>query len=194
LLQNVIKSLLQPKRFSVAENFQVTFSLGNKSLLWHDHVFSSCCYRQCVVWHTRYNVNVHYCVISYPTLKLSFQERISTLTEKIKDDLLRRMREKHPQFVFDVLIRSTQEQGWYNPDPRPANEPSPTWCRCTHCREMPTEAEKVCCDQAPQNCYHSLQVSHFYLQAQLEVNFFIHIRIHDCTISLKEEVWTKELV
>ena len=61
LLQNVIKSLLQPKRFSVAENFQVTFSLGNKSLLWHDHVFLSCCYRQCVVWHTRYNVNVHYC-------------------------------------------------------------------------------------------------------------------------------------
>ena len=111
LLQNVIKSLLQPKRFSVAENFQVTFSLGNKSLLWHDHVFSSCCYRQCVVWHTRYNVNVHYCVISYPTLKLSFQERISILTDKTKDDLLRRMREKHPQFVFDVLIRSTQEQG-----------------------------------------------------------------------------------
>ena len=179
-----MKSLLKPK----------LFSLDNKSFLWPDHVFSSCCYRQCVVWHTRYNVNVHYCVISYPTLKLSFQERISTLTEKIKDDLLRRMREKHPQFVFDVLIRSTQEQGWYNPDPRPANEPSPTWCRCTHCREMPTEAEKVCCDQAPQNCYHSLQVSHFYLQAQLEVNFFIHIRIHDCTISLKEEVWTKELV
>jgi hypothetical protein len=51
------------------------------------------------VWHTRYNVNVHYCVIIYPTLKLSFQERISTLTEKTKDDLLRRMREKHPQFV-----------------------------------------------------------------------------------------------
>jgi hypothetical protein len=66
----------------------------------------------------------HYCVISYPTLKLSFQERISTLTEKIKDDLLRRMREKHPQFVFDVLIRSTQEQGWYHPDPWPTNEPS----------------------------------------------------------------------
>ena len=153
----IIKFSLQPKRFSVAEHFQVTFSLGNKSFVWPDHVFSSCCYRQCVVWHTRYNVNVHYCVISYATLQLSFQERISTLTEEIKDDLLRRMCEKHPQFVFDVLIRSTQEQGWYHPDPRPANEPSPTWCRCTHCREMPTEAEKVCCDQAPQNCYHSLQ-------------------------------------
>ena len=172
MLQNSIKSLLKPKRFSVGENFQVTFSLGNKSFLCPDHVFSSCCYRQCVVWHTRYNVNVHYCVISYPTLKLSFQERISTLTEKTKDDLLRRMGEKHPQFVFDVLIRSTQEQGWYHPDPRPTNEPSPTWCRCTHCREMPTEAEKVCCDQAPQNCYYRLQVSHFYLQTQLEVNLF----------------------
>ena len=142
---NSIKSLLKPKRCSVGENFQVTFSLCNKSCLCPDHVFSSCCCRQCVVWHTRYNVNVHYCVISYPTLKLSFQEHISTLTEETKDDLIRRMCEKHPQFVFDVLIGSTQEQGGYHPDHRPDSDPSLTWCRCTHCREMPTEAEKVCC-------------------------------------------------
>jgi hypothetical protein len=48
--------------------------LGNESLVCPDHVFSSCCCRQCVVWHTRYNVNVYYCLICYPTLKLSFQE------------------------------------------------------------------------------------------------------------------------
>jgi hypothetical protein len=119
LLQSCIKSLLKPKRCSVGENFQVTFSLCNKSFLCPDHVFSSCCCRQCVVWHTRYNVNVHYCVISYPTLKLSFQERISTLTVQTKGDLIRRMCEKHPQFVFDVLIGSTQEQGGYHPDHRP---------------------------------------------------------------------------
>ena len=142
-----MKSLLKPKRFS----------LDNKSFVWPDHVFPSCCYRQCVVWHTWYNVNVHYCVISYPTLKFSFQECTSTLTEETKDDLIRRMCEKHPQFVFDVLIGSTQEQGGYHPDPRPDNEPSLTWCRCTHCREMPTEAETVCCDQAPHNCYSRLQ-------------------------------------
>ena len=103
-----MKSLLKPK----------LFSLDNKSFLWPDHVFSSCCYRQCVVWHTWYNVNVHYCLISYPTLKFSFQECISTLTEETKDDLIKRMCEKHPQFVFDVLIGSTQEQGGYHTDPR----------------------------------------------------------------------------
>jgi hypothetical protein len=69
----------------------------------------------------RYNVNVHYCVISYPTLKLSFQERISTLTVQTKDDLIRRMCEKHPQFVFDVLIGSTQEH------------------QTTHCRQQQLE-------------------------------------------------------
>ena len=113
---------------------------------------------------------MHYCLISYPTLKLSFQECISTSTEETKDDLIRRMCEKHPQFVFDVLIGSTQEQGGYHPDHRPDNEPSLTWCRCTHCREMPTEVETVCCDQAPHNCYSRLQVSHFYLHTQLEVH------------------------
>jgi hypothetical protein len=125
---------------------------------------------QCVVWHTRYNVNVHYCLISYPSLKLSFQKCISTLTEEAKDDLIRRMCEKHPQFVFHVLIGSTQEQGECHPDHKPHNEPSLTWCRYTHYREMPTEAETVCCDQALHNCYSRLQVCHFYLHTQLEVH------------------------
>jgi hypothetical protein len=111
---------------------------------------------------------MHYCLISYPTLKLSFQECISTLTEETKDDLIRRMFEKHP-----VCVRCphrVKEQGGYHPDHRLDNEPPLTWCRCTHCREMPTEAETVCCDQAPHNCYSRLQVCHFYLHTQLEVH------------------------
>ena len=88
----------------------------------------------------------------YPALKLSFQERISS--EKTKEDLIRR-----------------QEQGGCHPDPRADNEPSPTWCRCTHCREMSTEAEKVCCDQAPEKCYSRVPVCYFYLHMQLEVQF-----------------------
>jgi hypothetical protein len=90
----------------------------------------------------------------YPALKLSFQERISTPTEKTKEDLIRR-----------------QEQGGYHPDPRSDNEPSPTWCRCTHCREMLKEVEEVCCDQAPEKCYSRVPVCYFYLHMQLEVQF-----------------------
>ena len=88
----------------------------------------------------------------YPALKLSFQELISTRTEKTKEDLIRR-----------------QEQGGYHPDPRSDNEPSPTWCRCTHCREMLKEVEEVCCDQVPEKCYSRVPVCYFYLHTQLEV-------------------------
>ena len=180
-----MKSLLKPK----------LFSLDNKSFLWPDHVFSSCCYRQCVVWHTWYNVNVHYCVISYPTLKFSFQECISTLTEETKDDLIKRMCEKHPQFVFDVLIGSTQEQGGYHTDPR-----GPSMSHHLPGADVHTAGK---CQAGQKKCvvikrYRTVilgfQVSHFYLHTQLEVKICIHIRIHDCTISLKEEVWTKKLV
>jgi hypothetical protein len=190
LLQNSIKSLLKPKRFSVGENYQVIVSLGNKSFLCHDHVFSSCCYRQCVVWHTRYNVNVHYCVINKVIQHWNYHfGRISTLTEETKDDLIRGMCEKHPQFVFDVLIGSTQEQGGYHIDPRPENKPWLTWCRCTHCSKMPTEAEKVCCDQALQNCYSRLQVCHFYMQQCCLKKYTYNIQLFNASVKIHIQLW-----
>lgn len=35
----------------------------------------------------------------------------------------------------------------------------PTWCKCTHCKEMPTLKEKICCNKVPDHCISKLAVS-----------------------------------
>ena len=48
--------------------------------------------------------------------------------------------------------------------------------------------QKVCCDQAPHNCYSKASSMSFLLTHTVGSTHFIHIRIHDCTISLKEKL------
>ncbi|XP_076116808.1 P2X purinoceptor 7-like [Mytilus galloprovincialis] len=82
-------------------------------------------------------------------------ERVSQLTDGARQDLITKMVEKHPQFVFDILTASTnQPQEGHHPSSGVAG---PSWCRCSHCREMPTEGERVCCNQIPLNCISRLQ-------------------------------------
>lgn len=54
--------------------------------------------------------------------------------------------------MFDILeagSRTRVQQG-YHPSP---DQGSPNWCSCRNCREMPTEAERLCCGQLPENCF-----------------------------------------
>ncbi|KAL3891404.1 hypothetical protein ACJMK2_003666 [Sinanodonta woodiana] len=83
------------------------------------------------------------------------RERVSHLTDEGRQDLLCKIVEAHPQFVFDILMKSTEEQqGGYHPAP---GVTALDWCRCTHCREMPSDEEKMCCNQLPMNCLSRLQ-------------------------------------
>ncbi|XP_076084719.1 uncharacterized protein LOC143055455 [Mytilus galloprovincialis] len=95
------------------------------------------------------------------------QERIDGLSEdQMKFAIMATYREQ-PSFLFRVLEAVNQEftasETTPEPDPEPTPTPSvgiPTWCRCSNCREMPSEVEKRCCNQIPQNCHSTLHDFH----------------------------------
>ncbi|KAK3097958.1 hypothetical protein FSP39_014848, partial [Pinctada imbricata] len=78
--------------------------------------------------------------------------RLQHIGEDQLRSLVMRLCQRNPSFVLDVWNESTasQIQGGYHPPP---NSEAPSWCLCSFCREMPTEAERVCCRQVPVNCY-----------------------------------------
>lgn len=69
------------------------------------------------------------------------QDEIAKMELEELRQLCHRMAEKHPSLVHDIL-RPAPQQGGYHPQPGGA---FPDWCVCGKCREMPTDAEKVCC-------------------------------------------------
>ncbi|XP_071147128.1 uncharacterized protein [Mytilus edulis] len=86
------------------------------------------------------------------------EERIDRMSEESAKDYLRRFVKDHPSYAFDVIDHDDTQHGGHHP---PQDSPSPDWCTCTYCREMPTEAERRCCGRASQNCYSRLP--DFYL-------------------------------
>lgn len=80
------------------------------------------------------------------------------MSEESAKDYLRRFVKDHPSYkmyAFDVIDHDDTQHGGHHP---PQDSPSPDWCTCTYCREMPTEAERRCCGRASQNCYSRLPV------------------------------------
>ena len=73
-------------------------------------------------------------------------------TEQLRD-LVVEMINAHPGLVFNILEPADQQPGGYHPQP---GDNLPDWCVCTKCRQMPTEAEKVCCRR--QDCVSLLPV------------------------------------
>lgn len=69
------------------------------------------------------------------------QDEIAKMELEELRQLCLRMAEKHPSLVHDILRAAPLQRG-YHPQPGGA---FPDWCVCGKCREMPTEAEKVCC-------------------------------------------------
>ena len=58
--------------------------------------------------------------------------------------LLLSMIDLHPSLMLNVMEPAQRQPGGYHPGPGGA---IPGWCVCGKCREMPTEAEKVCCEK-----------------------------------------------
>ena len=44
-------------------------------------------------------------------------------------------------------------------DPGPDHQTWPSWCVCQHCREMPSDASRVCCGMRPDLCTSLMPVS-----------------------------------
>ncbi|XP_052085223.1 P2X purinoceptor 7-like [Mytilus californianus] len=80
--------------------------------------------------------------------------RISQMSADGLRDLVLSMFDKDPSIMLNIVDRNSQTeiQGYH---PRPESN-APSWCVCTKCREMPTEEEKKCCRQTPQNCTSTL--------------------------------------
>ncbi|KAL3873087.1 hypothetical protein ACJMK2_036246, partial [Sinanodonta woodiana] len=81
------------------------------------------------------------------------KKRVSQLTYEGRQDLLCKIVETHPKFVFNMKSTEEQQGGYYSAPGVTALD----WCRCTHCREMPSDEEKMCCNQLPMNCLSRLQ-------------------------------------
>ncbi|XP_070554571.1 P2X purinoceptor 7-like [Ptychodera flava] len=86
--------------------------------------------------------------------KATLQAMISKMSSEEKDNLILEMVERNPSMVFDLVKTPAPQQG-YHPPPS-ANQPS--WCICSHCREMPTLPERKCCNKQPEFCISEITV------------------------------------
>uniref|UniRef100_A0A8C6U9R1 P2X purinoreceptor 7 intracellular domain-containing protein n=1 Tax=Neogobius melanostomus TaxID=47308 RepID=A0A8C6U9R1_9GOBI len=68
------------------------------------------------------------------------------MTLEQAQDVLTRVVDRDPGVLFDILSHSAP------PGRNAPTENQPPWCRCAHCREMPTDIEKKCCLHPPEHC------------------------------------------
>ena len=85
------------------------------------------------------------------------KEKLDCLEPGQKDTILEKILNRSPGMMFDVM--SLLEEPLH-PEPDGA---LPHWCTCSHCREMDTDLEKVCCRQLPLNCISNMAYMAFYV-------------------------------
>ncbi|KAL5021389.1 hypothetical protein ScPMuIL_000544 [Solemya velum] len=78
---------------------------------------------------------------------------IDTLSEEQMREILQKMAAKFPSLVLDLCedAAGAGVPGPGGPDPGP--QPTPAWCVCSHCRDMPTDEERLCCGKRPEHCF-----------------------------------------
>ncbi|XP_013383832.1 uncharacterized protein LOC106154127 isoform X1 [Lingula anatina] len=61
--------------------------------------------------------------------------------------------DRNPALALDIKkILQENLPGGSDPEPLPPQPDSPDWCMCGACVEMPTEAERLCCQKPPAEC------------------------------------------
>ncbi|XP_060553661.1 5E5 antigen-like, partial [Ruditapes philippinarum] len=88
------------------------------------------------------------------------KERVKGLVESLGGDAAKEILcmavDRQPGLILDILdrIEPAQPAGFH---PQPGS-PSPSWCCCSKCRDMPTVEERVCCGYTPEYCLSQLPV------------------------------------
>lgn len=81
------------------------------------------------------------------------QENIDALQDGDARDLLFQVAEREPGIIIDILAAVNVAA----PVVQPAADVD--WCVCTHCVEMATDRENLCCRNAENNCLSRQPVS-----------------------------------
>lgn len=109
-------------------------------------------------------------------IPIFFKARIEEMTDQERKDLLISTGRNHPSLFLDVIDRIPH--GGYHPQP---GGNSPDWCTCMKCREMPTQAEILCCGRPPNHCQSDLPVHCFY-----DLHFFLYF-----AMCIMNEKWNR---
>ena len=99
-----------------------------------------------------YSSDEHSCKILYDCH--IFQDMVDELDGVSAKQLLKQVIERNPSLILDVAAKLSPEE------PIPCPHPEvPSWCVCQHCRDMPTDLEKLCCGMRPDLCSSTQPVS-----------------------------------
>ncbi|XP_048778906.2 uncharacterized protein LOC125661448 [Ostrea edulis] len=74
------------------------------------------------------------------------ESKVDALSPDEMRDTLKRVVRENPEYLFSILEPEQRFQ------PSGGGTVQPSWCICSHCRDMPTPREKVCCQRNPDNC------------------------------------------
>ena len=102
---------------------------------------------------------------------------IDSLSEERAKKILKSVADKMPSIILDVaeqLSKPTAAEA--EPTQQPPAEPGPSapgpdhqtwpsWCVCRRCREMPSDASRVCCGMRPDLCTSLQPVSRILTQS-----------------------------
>lgn len=93
------------------------------------------------------------------------QAKLESMSEEEHRRLLAKMVDRRPGLMLDLLELQAERraelaaaaappaEGAAAPPPPAEGAAAPLpWCTCSHCQEMNTEMERLCCGQTPENC------------------------------------------
>nr|XP_022290919.1 P2X purinoceptor 7-like [Crassostrea virginica] len=78
----------------------------------------------------------------------NFRARIEEMSDEERKQLLIKAGELHPSLLLHIIDRPAPQGGFH---PQPSAE-TPDWCTCLKCRDMPTQAERICCGRPANQC------------------------------------------
>ena len=92
-------------------------------------------------------MNSYYCIIKWTCFRFCFQDVVEGLAEDKLREIVIATAKRHPSFWHDVqsMVSDGTVAGAPNQGYHPSACHPPSWCVCTHCREMPTLEERRCC-------------------------------------------------